>query len=267
MKNSLKIKKSRFFIILIFVFTILLIFSNISILPNLNNTDNNLENNVGDNSNKNNITIKSDEYELERLYTKYKEKKLLVLTFDDGPSKYTPMILDTLKQNNINATFFVMGQSLEKNSNILEKSLQNGNEIGIHCYSHKLFTRLSNDEIKKQIETTKKLIKQQIGITPNLIRVPYGSLNKRVENLLLDEGFTSILWSVDSLDWKFKNTNKTYNYILKKTTGNDIILMHDTFKSSYETVSKIIPYYKEKGYLFVTVSKFLEVKNYAKEHE
>ncbi len=202
--------------------------------------------------------------QIQDLYEKYKDKKLLVLTFDDGPSKYTDELLDILKEKNIKATFFIMGQSLEKNPSILKKELKYGNEIGIHCYSHKLFTRLTEDQIKEQISKTSKLIYENCSISPNIIRVPYGSLNTKIKNILNDFKLNSILWNVDSLDWKFKNTTKTYNYILKRTTGNDIILMHDTFYTSVKAAEKIIDHYLLEGYSFVTVSEFLKVKEYAK---
>lgn len=253
MKSILKNKVLIISFILIIIITLFY-------FVNINNKEKNRTDQIIINESEINTELKK----IQKLYEKYQNKKLLALTFDDGPSKYTDELLNILKEKNIKATFFIMGQSLEKNPNILEKEIKNGNEIGIHCYSHKLFTRLTEDQIKEQIKKTYNLIYEDCSISPKLIRVPYGSLNNKVKNVLNNLELTSVLWNVDSLDWKFKNTTKTYNYVLKRTTGNDIILMHDTFRTSVKAAEKIIDHYLSEGYTFVTVSEFLKVKEYAK---
>lgn len=194
------------------------------------------------------------------LNEKYQEKKILALTFDDGPSKYTYDLIDALNKRNIQVTFFVLGESVEKYPEALEFAIDSGNEIGIHSYKHKLFTKLTPKEIKEQITKTKDLIYQVGQITPNLIRVPYGSFNKTVSQELEAEGLTSILWDVDTLDWKFQHKTKTYTYALKKIKGNDIILMHDSFKPSVEAAISLVDQLSSDGYIFVTISTLLELR-------
>lgn len=200
----------------------------------------------------------------EFLVEQFNNKKMVAITFDDGPSKHTTKLVDELKKREIPATFFVLGSEIERFPDVLKFESDTGNEIGIHSYEHKLFTKLSEDEILKQVSKTKSIIENLTGITPNIIRVPYGSTNKSIKKVLNDHNLTSVLWSVDSLDWKFKNTEKTYNYVMKKFKGNDIILMHDSFDTSVEAAIQIVDTLQNQGYTFVTVSEFLRIKNLSK---
>ena len=89
-------------------------------------------------------------------------------------------------------------------------------------------------------------------------------MNKKIKNVLNSHSLTSVLWSVDSLDWKFKNAERTYNYVMKKFKGNDIILMHDSFDTSVEAAAKIVDTLQNRGYTFVTVSELIRIKELAK---
>lgn len=198
------------------------------------------------------------------LINQYKNKKIVAITFDDGPSKYTTKLVDELKKREVPATFFVLGSEIERFPEVLKFENDTGNEIGIHSYEHKLFTKLNEDEILEQVSKTKNIIKDITGKSPNIIRVPYGSMNKKIKNVLNSHSLTSVLWSVDSLDWKFKNTERTYNYVMKKFKGNDIILMHDSFDTSVEAAAKIVDTLQNRGYTFVTVSELIRIKELAK---
>ena len=206
-------------------------------------------------------SVSDEEKYMEILKEKYEEKKILVLSFDDGPSKYTHDLIDELNKRKINATFFVLGENIEKFHDTLEFEVDSGNEIGIHSYKHKLFTKLTEKEIKEQINKTKDLIYDISHIDVTLIRVPYGAINDNVKTILENESLTNVLWDVDSLDWKFKNKSKTYNYMLKKIKGNDIILMHDSFKTSVDAAIELVDKLSREGYIFVTVSTLLELRN------
>lgn len=199
------------------------------------------------------------------LLQKYKEKKLLALTFDDGPSKYTEKLVDELKKRNVPATFFLLGENAKKFPSTIKFEVDAGNEIGIHSYKHNLFTKLTNNEINEQILLTKYIIFNEVDIDISLIRVPYGSINNRVESLLEENYLTNILWTVDSKDWKFKNVDKIYNYVLKNIKGNDIIIMHDIYNTSVTSALMLVDKLQSECYVFVTVSEFLEIEELAKE--
>ena len=111
-----------------------------------------------------------------------------------------------------------------------------------------------------EIDKTKQTIKNYVDSPITLIRVPYGSRNKKVDMVLEKLNLTDILWDVDSKDWKLKNTTKVYNYTIKCIKGNNIILMHDTFKTSIEAAIKLVDSLSSNGYIFVNVSTLLEFK-------
>lgn len=208
-------------------------------------------------------TLSYSEYELS-LIEKYNDKKILALTFDDGPSKYTPQILDILQRENVKATFFILGQNIVNKEDILLREYTEGHVIGIHSYEHVFFTKISKEDILYQITTTSNMINEITNTTPTYIRIPYGITNNRVNAILKEENLENILWSVDSLDWSYKNAEKTITHVISTTNGNDIILMHDTFKSTVEAVENIIKYYKEKDFIFVTISEFYRIEKIAK---
>ena len=197
------------------------------------------------------------------LISLYNEKKLLVLTFDDGPSKYTTELLDFLESTNTPATFFLLGEQAEKYPDIvLQESLNN--LVCIHSYTHKFFTKISKEEVLEQVNKTSNIIQDITNITPKYIRVPYGILDDNVKETLKEVNLENLLWTVDSLDWKFKNKEQVVEYIKQNTTGNDIILMHDILQSSIDAAKEIITYYNEQGYKFVTIDEFLKIKEIVK---
>ena len=197
------------------------------------------------------------------LISLYNEKKLLVLTFDDGPSKYTTELLDFLESTNTPATFFLLGEQAEKYPDIvLQESLNN--LVCIHSYTHKFFTKISKEEVLEQVNKTSNIIQDITSITPKYIRVPYGILDDNVKETLKEVNLENVLWTVDSLDWKFKNKEQVVEYIKQNTTGNDIILMHDILQSSVDAAKEIITYYNEQGYEFVTIDEFLKIKEIVK---
>lgn len=183
------------------------------------------------------------------------DSKMIALTFDDGPSKYTEEILNILKKNDCNATFFVLGNKVSIYSDLLIESINNGNEIGNHSYNHKWMIKLNEKELENQINKTQDIIKEYTGYTPKLIRPTYGSLNDRIKKI---SSLDIVLWNVDTLDWKYKNPNKIVENATKKLKDGNIILMHDTHKQTLEALPKILEIIKKNGYTCVTISELKE---------
>lgn len=189
-----------------------------------------------------------------------KEKKPLkyvALTFDDGPSSFTEEIIDLLQKYNYNATFFVLGNKLNLNyKDILKKSIKNGNEIGVHGYSHRSFTKMRQATMEEEITKTKKYIKNLTGYESTLVRPPYGNITKTIKNYNLGP---YILWNNDTLDWKLRDANKISSRLINSIEDKSIILMHDTYLTTFKALEIILPYLKENNYVVTTVSKIYEL--------
>lgn len=182
---------------------------------------------------------------------------VVALTFDDGPSRYTKDIIDTLKSNNVNATFFVLGNKIEIYKDIISESIKNGNEIGNHSYNHKWLSKLSTNELLDQINKTQDILKETVNYTPTCFRPTYGSVNNRIRKSI---NLSITLWTIDTKDWKINSVDRIVERTIKDIEDGDIILMHDIFQRSSEALKKIIPKLKEQGYQFVTISELEEVK-------
>ena len=184
-------------------------------------------------------------------------KPVVALTFDDGPSRYTEEILETLRRNEVCATFFVLGNKVEDYQEVLKKSVSYHNELGNHSYNHKWLSRLPINSLKEQIEKTQQVLQETLSYQPKYLRPTYGSVNDRIRK---NTELKIVLWTVDTKDWKITNVDR----IIEKATTNikdgDIILMHDIFERSSQALEKIIPILKEQGFQFVTISELEEVK-------
>lgn len=193
-----------------------------------------------------------------RNLNKYKNKKLIALTFDDGPSNNTKYFIKELQKRDALVTFFVVGNRVKKYEDVLKEAYLMGNQIGSHTYSHKNLLYLNEEEITKEIEKTNEAIYNVIGTKPTIIRVPYGNINKKIRSI---SNMNHILWNVDTLDWKYKNSNRVYKEIIKHAENGNIILLHDIFKTSVNGVLKAIDELKKQGYEFVTIDEMVYLKN------
>lgn len=215
--------------------------------------------NEENNSKKNEILDENNDID-DKEKDNIKEKKPLkyvALTFDDGPSSFTEEIIDLLQKYNYNATFFVLGNKLNLNyKDILKKSIKNGNEIGVHGYSHRSFTKMRQATMEEEITKTKKYIKNLTGYESTLVRPPYGNITKTIKNYNLGP---YILWNNDTLDWKLRDANKISSRLINSIEDKSIILMHDTYLTTFKALEIILPYLKENNYVVTTVSKIYEL--------
>ncbi len=185
-------------------------------------------------------------------------KPMIALTFDDGPNKKTTIpILDILKEYNGVATFFILGNRVSNNVDILQRMLEEGSEIGNHSYNHKELTKISSEELRAQIMNTQDVVIDSIGNEPKFMRPTYGSYD---DNLKSNVGMPLILWSIDTLDWKSRNSKKVTDHVLENVKDGDIILMHDIYESTAEAVKLLVPELIDRGYQLVTVSELFEAR-------
>lgn len=187
------------------------------------------------------------------------ERKLVVLTFDDGPSRYTEDLLALLNEYDIKATFFVLGCNCDNYTSALLQMAEDGHEIAIHGETHTSFPDLGIEETTNEITNTINYI-ESLGIdASNLVRPPYGSLNSDLKENI---EYPFILWNIDTEDWKTRDKDQIKQEIIDNIQEASIILMHDTnavHKVDVEALKEILPELT-KEYKFVTVSELC--KNY-----
>ncbi len=183
--------------------------------------------------------------------------KVIALTFDDGPGAHTEKLLNILKENNVKATFFVLGSQIDRYPELLPRMIEEGHEIGGHSWTHRSFKKLSDEELTKEIMQTRAKIASLTGVDPLSVRPPYGAYNNNVKAVAKSLGVHLVNWNVDPLDWKTRSAQKTYNSILKNATHGSIVLSHDIHASTVEAMESLIPKLLDEGYHFVTVSELL----------
>lgn len=193
-------------------------------------------------------------------------EKTIALTFDDGPDKdFTPQVLDILKKYNVKATFFVVGENVEWNPEILKRQYDEGHEIGNHTFTHINVAKKGYDDIYKEINNTQQAIKKVIGKEPNLFRPPYRSISESMCSIVKQKDMNIVLWSdLDTRDWSNPGVNYIVDTITSKIQNGTIILLHDynnlrnDKSQTIQALEIVIPKLKEMGYRFVTVSELIE---------
>ncbi len=187
--------------------------------------------------------------------------KKIALTFDDGPHPTkTAKILDILDKYGIKATFFVIGANVEYYPELVAEEAARGHEIANHSYSHTKLSKCTETEIKSEIERTDLAVKKAAGVTPKLFRPPEGAYSENIVKVATDMGKSTIIWTVDTLDWAKTSHNVIVENIKTNVTSGSIILFHDfTCKEAHtiEALETIIPYLQSQGYQFVTVSELI----------
>lgn len=192
-----------------------------------------------------------------------KSKKMIALTFDDGPNYNTSKIIDVLNKYDIKATFFVLGSRAINNKDILKKMVDSGMEIGNHTYNHLLLTKYDDNKIRSEIEDTSEVIYSATKKRPKLLRPSYGSVNNKIKKVA---NMPIIIWDIDTLDWKYHNSKRITSRVVNKVRDGDIILMHDIYSASLNALSNIIPILQDNGYEFVTIDELFYYKGISLEN-
>jgi len=187
------------------------------------------------------------------------DQPYIAMTFDDGPSsENTPRLLEMLKQRNIKATFFLIGENAAANPDLVRRILAEGHEIGNHSWTHPQLSKLSDDRVTTEITKTQDAIKNASGYTPALLRPPYGAITARQREWIENQfGLNIILWSVDPLDWKRPGASVITQRILSQVRPGAIILSHDIHKQTIDAMPATLDGLISKGYKFVTVTQLI----------
>src|SRR5437016_13183223 len=183
------------------------------------------------------------------------------MTFDDGPSAtLTSKLLDLLAAHHIKATFFVIGENVAENPEIVARAAREGHEIANHSWSHPNFGKMSDESVRRQLQQTDDAIKSATGKGPTLLRPPYGSITAREKRWIHDEfGYDIILWDVDPYDWKRPGPAVVRARILKETQPGSIVLSHDIHPGTIEAMPSTLDALAAKGFKFVTVSEVIRM--------
>lgn len=181
--------------------------------------------------------------------------KRVALTFDDGPHpQYTEQLLDSLKERNVHATFFVTGEHAELHPDIIKRMHDEGHLIGNHTYSHIQLTNSNRDKFREELIKTNEILYEITGDEIQYVRPPYGSWDKKLES---DLNMFPVLWNIDPLDWCTANSSRVARSVISKVSENDIILMHDYYDTSVEAAIMVVDELTKQGYTFVTVEEIL----------
>ena len=180
------------------------------------------------------------------------EAPKIALTFDDGPSAaWTPALLDGLKERGVKATFFLIGENADKNPEIVKRMAEEGHLIGNH---HVELTKVSENEARLELADTSAVIVRITGKEPEYMRPPFGAWQRKLEQEIQ---MLPVLWTIDPLDWTTENQDEIVNKVVTEAEENDIILLHDCYKSSIEAGLRIVDILQEEGFVFVTVDELL----------
>jgi len=198
------------------------------------------------------------EYTNESGYDYTNAKKSVAFTFDDSPNENkTNKILSYLKDNHFHATFFVLGNKMSSNKDLLINIKNNGNEIGSHSYDHKNMNKMNDEEFIEDFDKVNNIYKSIFNENIKYIRPPYGLIKDKYLRLI-DASY--IMWSMDTLDWKKRNSDYIVNYVIDNVKDGDIILFHDSYGSTVKAVEELLPILYSMGYQVMSVSELFELK-------
>ncbi|MCT9933535.1 polysaccharide deacetylase family protein [Planotetraspora sp. A-T 1434] len=181
--------------------------------------------------------------------------KCVALTFDDGPGDNTGKLLDILAAHHARATFFMLGQMInDETRDFVRRMVSEGHEVGNHSWDHASLAGLSNDALKRELQRTQEVVQQVTGVRMTVMRPPYGSTNQQVEAATREEGLAQIMWAVDTLDWRDRNSAIVAKRCAEAKAG-DIVLMHDIHPTTVDAVPHLLDELDRKGFTYVTVSE------------
>jgi peptidoglycan/xylan/chitin deacetylase (PgdA/CDA1 family) len=176
--------------------------------------------------------------------------KVLYLTFDDGPSRYTAHLLNALRRHKARATFFVAGGPAKTNRDDIRRMRRDGHAIGNHTLRHPRLTDVSTKRVRKELITTGRVVGRSMG---PCMRPPYGLIDARVARTSISLGFQPVLWTAHIEDWAPHSARWTIQRLRRGTKPGAVILMHDTHAQTVAAVGKMLPEWREQGYRFKVV--------------
>lgn len=183
--------------------------------------------------------------------------KCIALTFDDGPNtKYTPRVLSTLRQEGVQATFFLVGSRVAGREALVRQMVADGHEVGNHSWSHRKLTQLKPAQIRGEFERTQQIIVRAGAPVPTLFRPPYGAINSAV---IANIPVTLALWNIDPEDWRLTEPKQLVAHIVGHAQNGRVILLHDTDPVTADALAQTIRALKARHYHIVTFSQLFDL--------
>lgn len=187
-----------------------------------------------------------------------REAKCIALTFDAGPSENSARLLDILKEKQVPATFFLLGERhIEKYPGLVTRMAAEGHEVASHTWDHKILTRITPEEIREELQRPNDEIERLTGRRPTLMRPPQGRTDESVHEICRELGLAEVLWTVTAKDYTTTDSALIRRRVLAQADRDGIILLHDIYDGTVPAVPGIIDALKERGYAFVTVPQLL----------
>ncbi|MFC0601495.1 polysaccharide deacetylase family protein [Streptomyces palmae] len=187
-----------------------------------------------------------------------RKAKCVALTFDAGPAKDTPHLLDILKEKKVHATFFLLGKNhVVKHPDLVRRIADEGHEVANHTWSHQILTDKNESEIREELSRTQDAIAKITGRKPILMRPPQGRTDDEVTKVSKELGLSQVLWSVTAKDYSTTDSDLIKKRVLEQVDRDGIILLHDIYDGTVPAVPGIIDALKKRGYTFVTVPQLL----------
>lgn len=179
------------------------------------------------------------------------------LSFDDGPTEFTPSLLDFLDTQDFNLTFFVIGSRVYENPQTLQREVSSGHQIGVHTWSHTALTTQTNEEIIAEIKWTEAAIKQAVGVVPKYMRPPYGDVDDRVRAILSQLGYKIVIWDKDTNDW-MSGSDPTFKmswvegnfteWVKEDDPTGHVSLEHDLYNQTAAQAPLVVPIVQGAGF-------------------
>ena len=197
------------------------------------------------------------------IYSVETPDKKVALTFDCAwGAEDMPGILETLRKENIKATFFIVGSWVDKYPEVVKAIAREGHDIANHSDTHQYMSQISYEKMREEISSTATKMEKLLGKRTELFRAPYGDYNSKVLMAAAEEKHYTIQWDVDSLDWKDISLGDIRERVRSRVKSGSIVLLHNGTKYTASALQLLIKDLKESGYSFVPVSQLIMRENY-----
>ena len=188
------------------------------------------------------------------------EKKMIALTFDDGPGAGTQRILSALDAVDGRATFCMVGNRVGQYAQTARRVAEQGSEIATHTWDHPNLAKLSAEQVQRELEQSMEAIERVTGVRPTVLRPPYGSVNATVRAACRELGLVIANWNIDPEDWRVRDARQVYRHIMDNARDGAIVVCHDLYPETAAAMESAVQELTERGYQLVTVSELLEAR-------